>query len=165
MEFKKCCFSGNRADKLPWKKNERDERCLILKLKLRAEIVTLIEQGFDYFISGTAQGIDIYCAEIILNLKKIFPNIILECAVPCKEQTKKWESEDKIRHNSIISQADKVIFIFDNYNKFCNQIRNKYMVNNSKFILAVWNGEKTGGTWNTIRYAKTTGTQIRLIKV
>lgn len=165
MDSKKCCFTGNRAYKLPWKKKESDERCHILKLKLRAEIISLIEQGFDYFISGMAQGIDTYCAEIVLDLKNIYPNIILECAVPCKEQTEKWEPEDKIRYKDILSQADKVIYLFEKYNKFCNQLRNKYMVNNSHFILAVWNGEKSGGTWNTIQYAKRLGTPIRLIRV
>ncbi|MFA5450184.1 MAG: SLOG family protein [Clostridia bacterium] len=152
--MKKCCFTGNRAYKLPWKENEKDERCLMLKAKLNIQIVGLIEQGFDYFISGMAQGIDTYLAEIVLDLKKLFPNILLECAAPCKTQAKYWEQKDIERYNKILAQADKVTYVFENYNKFCNQVRNRYMVNNSELVLAVWNGEKSGGSYMTIKYAQ-----------
>ena len=33
------------------------------------------------------------------------------------------------------------------------QVRNKYMVDNSDMVIACWNGDCIGGTWNTIRYA------------
>jgi len=39
------------------------------------------------------------------------------------------------------------------YMKGCMHERNKYMVDKSDLILAVWNGNKKGGTWDTIKYA------------
>lgn len=165
MNFKKCCFTGNRAFKLPWKHNERDKRCLRLKEDLKKEIIKLIQNGYNFFLCGMAQGIDTYCAEIILDLKLIFPYLILECAIPCKEQTKNWLQKDIVRYNSILSQADKSTYIFETYNKFCNQARNKYMVNNSELILAVWNQERKGGTWNTVQHAYKCDKKINVINL
>ena len=34
------------------------------------------------------------------------------------------------------------------------QKRNMYMVDRADLVLAIWNGEEKGGTWNTIRYAR-----------
>lgn len=165
MNYKKCCFTGNRAFKLPWKINERDKRCISLKKDITKEITKLIQSGFNYFLCGMAQGIDTYCAEIILDLKEIFPYLILECAIPCKEQTKSWLQKDIAKYNSILSQAEKSTYICETYNKFCNQARNKYMVNNSELIFAVWNEEKKGGTWNTIQYANKCEKKIKFINL
>ena len=37
------------------------------------------------------------------------------------------------------------------------------MVDRSDLVLAVWNGKEQGGTWNTIRYARLKGKEIRYI--
>jgi uncharacterized phage-like protein YoqJ len=38
--------------------------------------------------------------------------------------------------------------------------RNKWMVDNSDLLVAVWNGEKSGGTFATIKYAKSKGKDV-----
>ncbi len=43
------------------------------------------------------------------------------------------------------------------------QKRNEYMVDKSNLVLAIWNGDKSGGTWNTIKYAMKKGKNIRYI--
>ena len=50
---------------------ESDGRCDALKRLLRLTIRRLIqEQGVTHFISGMAQGVDMYAAEIVLELKE-----------------------------------------------------------------------------------------------
>ena len=84
-----CCFTGHRPKKLPFKSNETDERCIRLKEILRNEIKKLIaEKGVNKFISGMAIGTDIICAEIVLDMKKEY-DIVLECAIPCRNQNEK----------------------------------------------------------------------------
>ena len=79
--MKTCAFTGHRPKGLGYP--ESDERCAALKEKLRSLIVKLIEEeGVTHFISGMAQGVDMYTAEIVLELKKQYPQITLECAIP-----------------------------------------------------------------------------------
>ena len=41
-------------------------------------------------------------------------------------------------------------------------LRNKYMVDNSDLLLAVWNGKK-GGTANTVKYARKKEKEVVII--
>ena len=43
------------------------------------------------------------------------------------------------------------------------QLRNQYMVDNSDLVLAIWNGKESGGTWNTIKYARKQGKKIQYL--
>ena len=63
---------------------ENDERCIDLKRRLKDAIIEMITQnGVTHFISGMAIGVDMYAAEIVLELKETYPNISLEAAIPC----------------------------------------------------------------------------------
>ena len=74
MDNKKCAFTGHRPQHLPFGFNEADNRCNKLKQVLKEKIIYLIEnENVSYFISGMAIGIDMYSAEIILDLKKKIP--------------------------------------------------------------------------------------------
>lgn len=84
-------------------------------------------------------------------------------ALPCTEQDKKWKTEDKARYQKILLSADKITLVSDKYSFDCMQKRNEYMVDNCDKLLAFWNGEQSGGTWNTIQYAKKVGKDIEII--
>lgn len=148
-----CCFTGHRPKKLPFKSNETDERCVRLKEILRDEIEKMItEKGVKKFISGMAIGTDMICAEIVLELKEKY-DITLECAIPCRNQSEKWNKKQKERYNALLPKADVITYLQDEYTRGCMQRRNKYMADKSQYVIAVWNGSKSG-TANTIKYAE-----------
>ena len=159
------CFTGHRPQKLPWGFNENDVGCLAMKEITKIEIQNaIINYGITHFISGMAIGFDIIAAELVLELKKDYPFITLECAIPCKEQDKLWRQEQKERYRNILSQADKVTCVSDKpYFDGCMQKRNKYMIDNSSVLIALFNG-KAGGTKQTVDYAKQQGLEILTIE-
>ena len=163
MKSNTCCFTGHRSQKLPWGFNEEDERCLIMKEKLTKEIEKAISEGYTHFISGMAIGFDMICAEIVLNLKNKYPFIELECALPCVGQEKFWNTSLKERYFCILNKADKTRCIYNRYVNGCMQERNKYMINNSSRLIALYNGQK-GGTQLTINYARINGLNVAIIK-
>lgn len=147
-----CMFTGHRPQSLPFKFNETDDRCRELKKRLAFLIRKKIENGITCFLSGMAIGIDSFSAEIVLSLKKEFPNISLNAIVPCANQSCKWNNEQVSRYNSILNQCDKIIILQNTYTADCMQKRNRYMVDNSDCVIAVWNGTNSG-TGNTVKYA------------
>lgn len=154
-EHKVCCLTGHRPGGFPWDYYDKD--CAEHKEYLQtlyALIEKLIaEQGFDYFISGGAIGADTDFAEAILFFKKKYPHIMLEIAVPCRNQDLKWNEPDKAKYKEILDKADTVTILSEKYTRFCMQRRNEYMVDKSDFAIAVWNSKTTkGGTYNTIKY-------------
>lgn len=125
-------------------------------LKLRALICRYIEKmGVNTFVSGMALGVDMWSAQIILSLKeKKYPHIKLVCAIPCIEQYKKWSESDIEMYHEILKQADEVYYVSNEpYTAWCMTDRDKWMVDNVRHVLAVWNGDRDGGTWQTVKYA------------
>ena len=62
--------------------------------------------------------------------------------------------KDVLRYEKILKRADCSVVLSEHYTQSCMFERNRYMVDNSDYVLAVWNGEKKGGTWYTIDYAR-----------
>lgn len=131
------------------------------KLSQKIELV-ITEYGIAHFISGMAIGVDLDFAEIVLKLRNKYP-IKLECAIPCPNQTLKWNKADKLRYERILKCADKINLIEKRYTPECMLKRNRYMVDKSELVIAVFNGIEQGGTWFTISYAKRENKTIELI--
>ena len=99
-------------------------------------------------------------AEAVLQAKKQHKYIMLEIALPCRNQDLKWSKDDKKRYAEILKSADVVNALSESYTSSCMQKRNEYMVDKSDIVLAFWNGEESGGTWNTINYAERKSKQL-----
>ena len=156
LDFDKTmCFTGHRPSKL-FGYDYRIEGNRVMLLKLRELIIELIERrGVDTFISGMAIGVDMWSARIILKLKETYPHIKLVCAIPCAEQYKKWSREDKEVYLNILEVSDFNYYVSEEeYTPWCMHVRDKWMVDNSKFVIAVWDEEEDGGTWGTIKHAR-----------
>lgn len=138
------CFTGHRSQKLPWGYNESDERCIKMRETAKEKIEFAISNGYKNFISGMALGFDMISAELVLELKKTYPHIKLICALPCKNQYKKWSDEQKQRYKNILKQADIIRYVSEEYTVTCMLERNDYMLNNSSLVIALYNGRGGG---------------------
>lgn len=155
--MKTLCFTGHRPQKLPFGFNENDERCIRLKELIKEQTESaIINKGVRHFISGMALGVDMFSAEIVLNLKEKYPFITLECAIPCRFQCRKWSKEQQKRYYQIVRKSDLITIIKDEYTPECMKERNQYMVNKSDYIIAVCSrsaGRNTG-TGHTLYLSK-----------
>ncbi len=127
----RCCFTGHRPEKLgvpEWK----------VKAALQREIKAAILEGYTVFISGMARGVDLWAAELVLELRESGAAIRLICAVPYPGVN------------------------CGGYGKDCFQRRNQWMVGYSNRVIAVYNG-KRGGTRNTVEYAR--GCGVTVVKI
>lgn len=161
---KRCCFTGHRNRKLPWKDNENDPRCIKLKEEMEARIEGIYLAGYTHFVCGMALGCDMYFAEAVLKLRQKYPEICLEAAIPCGDQPENWSYSHRLRYNRLIDSCDKVKVLQISYSADCMMKRNKYMVDSSSLLYACYNGEK-GGTMNTIVYAQRSGVQVLLTEI
>lgn len=163
MMNKACAFTGHRPSKLPWRYNETDSRCVALKMVLTEQITALIEAGVTQFLSGMAEGTDIFCLEIVLALREKNPKIKLHCILPCIAQAEKWSVSSQELYRSILGRADSVVYVSRDYHEKCMLDRNRFLVEHAATLLAVYNGEQRGGTAATIRYAQKMSWEIMVI--
>ncbi len=158
-----CAFTGHRPHKFPWRYNEADERCVALKAALREQIKALVEDGITDFYSGGADGVDCWAALIVLELRKKNPALRLHCILPHEGQADKWSSAAQERYHSILDQADTVEYVSHEYYDGCMLDRNRRLVDTAGLLLAVYNGERRGGTAATARYARKLGRRITIL--
>ena len=110
-------FTGHRPSKLPWRYDEADPRCIALKEVLTEQIRLLADRGVTTFLSGMALGTDLWCAQIVLDLRKENPALQLHCILPCEGQKNKWPASEQERYRSILKQADDVVFVEREYTR------------------------------------------------
>ena len=163
MRRKSCAFTGHRPRKFPWRYDETDERCVKLKEALAEQIEKLVADGFMDFLSGMAEGVDTWAAEIVLALRKQNPTLKLHCILPCREQADKWSNSARERYRVILEQADSIVYVNQVYRKNCMLERNRFLVNHADLLLAVYNGEQRGGTAATVRSARKQSKEIVIL--
>ena len=150
----KCCFTGYRPSKLPFNVYKRDIAYTEFENLLINAILEMADEGCQVFYSGMAMGFDIICAETVIMLKQVFGKPLkLVCAIPFKEQGECFSDHWRERYYNVLKNADDSIVLSDEYHKGCYAVRNKFMVDNCDFVLTWFDG-KSGGTKNTINYAK-----------
>ena len=119
--------------------------------KLKKEIERVISMGVTDFYNGMAMGFDLLAAEIVLSLKKKYPQIRLICCVPFYGQEKYYSDEDKKRYVTVLKKADISLQLSDQYTKDCMHKRNRYMADWADILIAYCN-KPTGGTAYTVEY-------------
>lgn len=99
----------------------------------------------------------------MLALREKNPKIKLHCILPCTAQAEKWSVSSQELYRSILGRADSVVYVSRDYHEKCMLDRNRFLVEHAAALLAVYNGERRGGTAATIRYAQKMGREIMVI--
>jgi len=155
-----CAFTGHRDRKLPWGDDESDPRCLALKQGMYDAAEALVSgAGVRHFICGMARGADLYFCEAVLALRSEHPELTLEAAIPCEEQSQGWPEALRRRYDRLVSECDYVTVISKSFTPDCMLLRNRYMVDRCGYLIAAYNGSP-GGTRATLLYALRQGRQI-----
>ncbi len=161
--LKTCCFTGHRPTLLSRGGERYDVIYQNLREVLKIQITVAVLSGYKHFISGMAMGIDQIAAEIVLEMKAEYPDLILECALPCTSQSERWAGQDELRYHNVLEKADRITYVNFHYYPGCFADRNHYMVDHSDMIIAIFNGTKRSGTYQTINYAMKQGRKVMLI--
>lgn len=155
MQKKTCCVTGHRD--LPQKEINR------VKTALRMEIEKAVADGFTCFMSGFAEGVDQYFAEIVLEMRK--SNLALELVAAIPYQKRLDNLRQKKRTYEMLEACVDVVVIRQEYQPSVYSHRNRYMVEHSDRVIAVYDGREKGGTAGTIRFAHTLKKELREIPV
>jgi len=153
MKKKTCCVTGHRD--LPQKEINR------VKVALRQEVEKAVVDGFTCFMSGFAEGVDQYFAEIVLDIRKSTPALELVAVIPYQKRLDSLRKK-KLTYEMLEACAD-VVVIREEYQPSVYSHRNRYMVEHSDRVIAVYDGREKGGTARTIRFAHIVKKELREI--
>ncbi len=146
-----CCFTGHRN--IDGSVKEQLIPVLVEKIE------QLINEGVAVFINGGALGFDALSALAVLGLKNKYPKIQLHIYVPHKGQSDKWNDDNQKVYEYILSRADEVKILEDEYSSECMKDRNRRMVDDSDCVIA-YVRKNSGGSYFTATYAKSVGKKV-----
>ncbi|WP_304508861.1 SLOG family protein [Anaerotignum sp.] len=109
-------------------------------------------------MSGFASGVDLYFADIVAELKEEHI-LFLEAALLYRNRinTKDVESQ------RLLDECNAIGIHSEKYHQNCYVVRNRFMVQASDLIIAVYDGREKGGTLFTIRYTQAMKKEVKVI--
>lgn len=114
----------------------------------------------EYVLTGMALGVDQWAAEVCVEL-----GIKFIAAIPCNDQDKLWPAYSRTVYANLLGKSHAAYVITPGaYSKDKMHTRNKWMVNNSHKLLAVWDGSP-GGTASCVHYAQQVSKPIEFINL
>lgn len=140
----------------------------VLSAKLRALVEDALEHAEHVELhSGMALGADTVWAKVILQLKVDYPGRVTFVAdIPDHNQPNAWFAKKDVDFwHTAVAQADVVNTFSEGAKSYPQalQLRNIGMIAPCEYVIAVYDGESTGGTANAIKYAQKNGKTILLI--
>lgn len=140
-------FSGHRTYD-----NSADDR-------LRSVVAELYDEGVRIFRVGMAEGFDLAVGEVVVALMELHDDIILEAYVPWPLFSARFDSVNKSKYDAVIAKAQVVRYAgFAFQNNIFHQ-RNDMLVNGAGYLVAWWNGSRSG-TGYTVSRARRHRTKI-----
>ena len=139
-----CCFTGPRPPRLPSCGNEASPEICELKERLFAAVKAAYAEGYRNFISGMAEGFDLFAAEAVIRLKKLYPDAELFAAFPCEASPKNHSAAICKRIQDIMAEVSSCYFVCEKHIYGCELSRNVYMVENSSMVIGYYDGFSKG---------------------
>ena len=155
MEEKTCCVTGHRS--IP---NDQTDA---VRQDLERAVHQAIADGYTAFISGFADGVDLIFAEIVSHAMQQNPKVKLIAALPYQKRLETLQKREYTK--KLIEQCAEIYVASEEYLPSIYVKRNRYMVERSDRVIAVYDGRDSGGTVGTIRLAHQMKKELREIPV
>ena len=161
-----CCFTGHRSKDLPFggERHSLGMRNLVSTIYLA--ISETVREGYDTFISGMADGIDLICADIVCQMIDKGSELNLICAVPYAGQINELRSPRSVCLYKALTSRFPTVVLSRHYHPDCYKERNAFMVEHSSKLIGVYKHKTRGsGTMQTINLARKAGLSCRIIRL
>lgn len=154
LNAKSCFFTGHRNFKMT-KSN---------MTAVYSTMERLIKSGVTDFYAGGAVGWDMYCENLILILRRSYPQVKLHLVLPCppEQQTMKFSADDRNKYYIILDAADSTEIVSDHYHSDCMKQRNARLVELGDICLCYYDeaNSSRSGTGQTVRMAQKKGAEM-----
>jgi uncharacterized phage-like protein YoqJ len=147
------CVTGYKAHELGIFKDNHPGIPFI-KTALRTHLLSFIDRGLEWVLTSGQNGVELWAAEVVLELQETYPQLKLAVLTPFLEQEQNWKEEKQEIYRSILERADFVESLtrksYEGPWQF--RARDQFMLDKSDALLIVYDEEKEGTPryiWNT----------------
>ncbi|WP_245570046.1 DUF1273 domain-containing protein [Lacticigenium naphthae] len=136
--------------------NRKDPKLPYIKKVLRENFIQAIEEGTQWFLIGGQLGTELWSGEVLIELKKEYPDIRLSIIFPFKGFGEKWNEENKLLLEKVTNGADYVNWTSkEGYTKPRQlQQHQQFMVDHTHGALLLYDTEFEGKSTFLYNYLK-----------
>lgn len=149
--MKSCAFTGHR-------KIVPEHYNALVDLLFRGISYVYSEGVRDFYIGG-AVGFDTIAAQQVLRFRINHPDVKIHLVLPCMNQSERWSERQRDMYEYILSSADTVEILYENYVDGCMRDRNRRLVDYADVLIA-YVGKGGSGSAQTRRMAEEKGITI-----
>lgn len=146
-----CSFTGHR-------KIEPRHTKKLTELLARG-IKYVYDNGCRNFYLGGAVGFDTLAAQQVLLFRMTHPDVTFNLVLPFRGQSDRWGPEQRDMYDYLLSQADTIEYISDDYTGACMRQRNARLVELAEALIAYVGHDKSGAA-QTKRMAERAGKAV-----
>ncbi len=108
------------------------------KVQIRSAIIGLVERTHvNYFLVSMEPGIGQSAAEVIIELKKRYPYVKLECVIPYEAIADEWPSAQREKYFTIMEGCDRETMLHTQHTGDSLVNARQHLIDRSQFIIAV----------------------------
>lgn len=83
-----------------------------LKEFIKHKIEQLLDEGLEWVLIQGQMGIELWSAEVVIELKETYPELKLGVITPFESHTTKWNEQNQTKYINIINHADFIESVF-----------------------------------------------------
>jgi len=128
----------------------------IIKKALENEFRALLDDGLEWIVISGQLGVETWAAEVVIELKREYPNLKYSIITPFLDQEKNWNEQKQQTYYLIKSQADFVTSVTKRPYEAPWQFieKDKFIIQNTDAILLVYDEENEGSPKYVLRTAE-----------
>lgn len=126
--------------------NEKHPGIIIIKKALEQEFRALLEEGLEWVVISGQLGVEIWAAEVILELKIEYPNLKYSVITPFLDQQKNWNEVKQQQFSYILNKADFTTSVTKRPYEAPWQFveKDKFIIQNTDALLLVYDEDNEG---------------------
>lgn len=127
-----------------------------IKKVLRKRLLSFIDEGLEWVLISGQLGVELWCAEVVGDLKQLYPQLKLAVLTPFYNQEERWSDLKKEQYRNVLHQADYVNSITKRNYESPSQLKlkNQFLIEKSDGLLVIYDDDKIGSPSYYITYAK-----------
>lgn len=126
--------------------DEKHQGIKYIKKVLEKRLISFIEDGLEWVLISGQLGVELWCGEVVIQLKKQYPQLRLAVLTPFYNQESNWNEFKKEQYNQVLLQADFVDSItkreYENPSQL--KLKNQYIIEKSEGLLVIYDDDKPG---------------------
>jgi uncharacterized phage-like protein YoqJ len=126
--------------------DEKHQGIKYIKRVLEKRLISFIEDGLEWVLISGQLGVELWCGEVVIQLKKQYPQLRLAVLTPFYNQESNWNELKKEQYNQVLLQADYVDSItkreYENPSQL--KLKNQYIIEKSDGLLVIYDDDKPG---------------------